>query len=93
MREVCELMRERIWFSVRTKALMHYDPALPITHDGDASAYGIGAVISRTLPDGTQRPIALLTLSDSEKNYTQLEKEAPSLIFGLKKFHQYLYGR
>ena len=43
---------------VSSKVLVHYDPKLPISLAGDASAYGLGAVISRTLPDRSERPIA-----------------------------------
>ena len=33
------------------------------------------------------------TLSQSENNYAQVEKEALALVYSVKKFHQHLYGR
>ena len=39
---------------VSSNVLIHYNPQLPITLAGDASAYGLGAVISHTLPDGSE---------------------------------------
>lgn len=40
------------------KVLTHYDSTLPLSLAADASAYRIGAVISHTFPDCTERPIA-----------------------------------
>ena len=80
---------------VSSQVLVHYDSNLPIVLAGDASAYGVGAVISHVTPDGREHPIAFAsqTLSTSEQNYSQVEKEALSLIYGVKKFRSYLYGR
>ena len=75
--------------------LVHYDRDLPIGIACDASNVGIGAVLFHRFPGGIERPIANVskTLTDSQRNYSQIQKEALAIIFGLKKFYQYLYGR
>ena len=75
--------------------LIHYNPLLPIRLATDASQSGIRAGLTHVTPDGVEKPIAFAsqTLSKSERNYSQIEKEGLSLIFGVKKFNQYFYGR
>ena len=74
--------------------LVHYDGNRELRLACDASSYGIGAVISHVMGDGQERPIAYAsrTLSSSERNYAQIECEALSIVFGVKKFHQFFMG-
>lgn len=46
------------------------------------------------MPDGTERLIGFTsrTLNAAEKNYSQLDKEGRSVIFGIKRFHKYIYA-
>lgn len=75
--------------------LCHYDPKLDLRLACDSSSYGIGAVLSHVLPDGSERPIAFAscTLSDRERGYSQIDKEALAIVWGIQRFNMYLEGR
>ncbi|GBP93681.1 Retrovirus-related Pol polyprotein from transposon 412 [Eumeta japonica] len=77
------------------KVLIPFHADLPVTLATDASPTGFGGVLSHIMPDKTERPIAFASrsLTKAEKGYSQLDKEAAALIWGLKKFFQYCYGR
>lgn len=62
----------------------------------DASSHGLAAVISHQMDSVNQeRPIAYAsrTLASVERNNSMIEKEALAIVFGITKYHQYLYGQ
>ena len=80
-------------FQQSKKILTSSSVLVPLAYD--ASQYGLGEVLSHHFPNGEETPIAYAscTLSKPEQNYSQIEQEGLSLVFGVKKFHSYLYGR
>ncbi|XP_055633424.1 uncharacterized protein K02A2.6-like [Toxorhynchites rutilus septentrionalis] len=60
----------------------------------DASPVGLGAVLIQ-INDRGPRIIsyASRSLTDVEKRYAQIEKEALALVWAVERFHFYLYGR
>ncbi|XP_053243367.1 uncharacterized protein LOC128413351, partial [Podarcis raffonei] len=80
---------------VSNSVLAHFDERLPVVLACDASPYGIGAVLGHQLLDGREVPVAYFsqTLNATERNYSQIDKEGLAIVKGVKKFHDFLYGR
>ena len=84
--------------------LTHFDDRRDLFLATDASEYGIGAVLfhkatfevgSNVKAQTAEQVIsyASRTLSAAERNYSQIEKKALAIIFGIKKYYKYLMGR
>ena len=67
--------------------LNHYDESKPLILATDASLYGIGAALMQE-KDGKEMPLvhASNTLNVHQKKYSQIEKEALSIIYGVTKY-------
>jgi hypothetical protein len=73
------------------QVLTHYDPALSIRLACNASPFGLGAVLSHVMPDGSERPVmfASRSISKSERIYAQIDKETLVIVWSVRKFYNY----
>ena len=71
--------------------LKYYDATKDVTIQVDASPNGLGAVL---LQD--EQPVAYASrslITQSERNYAQIEKEMLAITFGCERFHEYIYEK
>ena len=74
----------------RDAVLQYYDDDKPMTVSVDTSSYGLGAGL---MQEGQPVCYASQSLNSAERNYAQIEKDLPAIVYEYTKFHQYVYGR
>ena len=72
------------------KALPYFDVNVETTLQTDASKKGLGACL---IQKGKVTCYASRALTKTEQNYQNLEREALGTIWGMEKFHYFLYGK
>ena len=74
--------------------LAHYNPNRPTIISADASNTGLGVVLFQVLDDGQRCPVCyvLRSVSDREKRYAVIEKEAIETTWASERFSDYVLG-
>ncbi|XP_055311607.1 uncharacterized protein K02A2.6-like [Sitodiplosis mosellana] len=75
---------------LNSEILVPFDISKELIIQCDASQGGLGCGL---IQDGKPISFASRSLTASERNYSQIEKEMLSIIFACQKFHFYTYGR
>ncbi|UYV80861.1 K02A2.6-like [Cordylochernes scorpioides] len=71
-----------------------FNPSRTTIVSADASSFGLGGVLRQEQPDGSLKPIAYVsrTLSETEKRYSQIEKEGLAIVWTCDRLKDYVTG-
>ena len=70
--------------------LRFFYPKKPTVLEVDSSMKGLGAAL---LQDGQPVAFASKSLDLTQSNYPNIDREMLAIVFGINRFHTYLYGR
>ena len=86
-----DLVKEEL---TKPTTLALYDPTAVTKVSADASAYGLGAVLLQKI-DNHWKPVAYASrsMSERERRYAQIEKEALAATWACEKFSDFVLGK
>ncbi|UYV67705.1 hypothetical protein LAZ67_5001654, partial [Cordylochernes scorpioides] len=78
----------------KNPCLAYFDMNAPTEVIADASPVGLGAVLLQRQNDGSKKPVAYASrsLTNVERRYSQIEKEALGCVWAVEHFNDYLWG-
>ena len=80
---------------IKDVTLKYFNPNIETLLETDSSGYGVAAVLMQRENDKHEwQPVqfASRTLNNAERNYSNIEREALSVVFGVSKFKHFLLG-
>ena len=107
LRELLSTKRAWLWGPEQEQAFDHvkeellqpttlvlYNPQAELKVSADASSFGLGAVLFQKVKDDW-KPVAYASrsMSETERRYAQIEKEALAVTWACEKFTDYILGR
>ena len=91
LENLCKLLFSKTKEEISKNVILPYfNPKSDTALQTNASKKGLGAVI---LQNSKPVMFASRALTGAEKNYQNLERECLAMIWGMEKFHYFLYGK